>query len=74
MNFLLIYDSIDFSFWGSPKWTIDVNGKKLDGRIALLHCVFGWFEGRDSVDVFVDLENMSLEEYKEKMYITVQFE
>lgn len=67
VNFLLIYDSIDFSFWGSPKWTIDVNGKKLDGGIALLHCVFGWFEGRDSVDVFADLENMTLEEFKEKM-------
>ena len=27
INFLLIYDSIDFSFWGNPKWTINVNGK-----------------------------------------------
>ena len=25
VNFLLIYDSIDFSFWGEPKWTINVN-------------------------------------------------
>lgn len=25
VNFLLIYDSIDFSFWGEPKWTINAN-------------------------------------------------
>ncbi len=27
INFLLIYDSIDFSFWGNPKWTINTNEK-----------------------------------------------
>ena len=65
VNFLLIYDSIDFSFWGNPKWTIDVNGKNLDGGIALLHCIFNLFNGRDSIEVYQQLENMSLEEFKE---------
>lgn len=64
VNFLLIYDSIDFSFWGNPKWTIDANGKTLDGGIALLHCIFNLFNDRDSVDVFKELENMTLEEFK----------
>ena len=52
INFLLIYDSIDFSFWGNPKWTINVNGKDLDGGIALLHCIFNMFDGRDSSEVY----------------------
>ena len=65
VNFLLIYDSIDFSFWGNPKWTIDVNGKSLDGGIALLHCVFNLFNGRDSMEVYQQLENTSLDEFKE---------
>jgi len=65
VNFLLIYDSIDFSFWGTPKWTIDANGKDLDGGIALLHCIFNLFNGRDSVEVYKELENMTLEEFKE---------
>lgn len=65
VNFLLIYDSIDFSFLGNPKWTIDANGKSLDGGIALLHCMFNLFNGRDSVDVFKKLENMTLEEFRE---------
>lgn len=65
VNFLLIYDSIDFSFWGNPKWTIDANGKNLDGGIALLHCIFNLFNGHDSVEVFKKLENMTLEEFKD---------
>ena len=65
INFLLIYDSIDFSFWGNPKWTIVANGKDLDGGIALLHCIFNLFNGRDSVEVYQQLENMTLEEFKD---------
>ena len=65
VNFLLIYDSIDFSFWGNPKWTVDANGKDLDGGIALLHCMFNLFNGRDSIEVYQQLENMTFEEFKE---------
>lgn len=65
VNFLLIYDSIDFSFWGNPKWTIRINEKELDGGMALLYCMFNLFYGRDSVEVFKQLEKMSLEEFKE---------
>lgn len=64
INFLLIYDSIDFSFWGNPKWTIDANGNDLDGGIALLHCIFKLFNGRDSLEIYQQLENMTLEEFK----------
>lgn len=65
VNFCLIYDAIDFSFWGSPKWTIDADGKDLDGGIALLHCIFNLFKDRDSIEVYQQLENMTLEEFKE---------
>lgn len=64
VNFLLIYDAIDFSFWGDPKWTIVVNGKELDGGIALLHCIYNLFKDKDSIDVYKQLEAMSLEEFK----------
>lgn len=65
INFLLIYDSIDFSFWGKPKWTINANGKDLDGGIALLHCLFNLFNNRNSREVYQELENMTLENFKE---------
>lgn len=64
INFLLIYDAIDFSFWGSPKWTIDVEGKKLDGGIALLHCIYNLFKDCDSKDVYSNIQRMTLEDFK----------
>ena len=64
INFLLIYDSIDFSFWGNPKWAIEADGKQLDGGIALLHCIFNLFNGKNSVDVYKRLETITLEEFK----------
>lgn len=64
INLLLVYDAIDFSFWGEPKWTIDANGKYLDGGIALLHCMFNLFNGKSSIDVYKELENMTLDEFK----------
>jgi hypothetical protein len=65
INFLLIYDAIDFSFWGNPKWTIEANGKQLDGAIALLHCIFNLFNNRNSEDVYQELELMPLEQFRE---------
>lgn len=65
INFLLIYDAIDFSFWGDPKWTINANGQNLDGGIALLHCLFNLFNGRNSRDVYQELENMTLEQFQD---------
>lgn len=65
INFLLIYDSIIFSFWGSPKWTIKVNDKELDGGNALFHCIFNLFYDRKSEDIFNILENMTFEKFQE---------
>lgn len=42
INFLLIYDSINFSFWGDSKWTIDVNRKQLDGGGGIITLYFSF--------------------------------
>jgi hypothetical protein len=65
INFLLVYDAINFSFWGNPKWMIEANGKELDGSIALLHCIFNLSNGRESEEVYKELENMTLVDFKE---------
>lgn len=39
INFLLVYEAIDFSFWGNPKWTINTENGKEDGSIALLYAL-----------------------------------
>lgn len=60
INFLLIYDSIDFSFWGNPKWE---NKNGLDGGIGLLDCVFNLFKDKDSTEVIKYLSNITLDEF-----------
>ena len=40
INFLLIFESIDYCFWGNPKWEIITDDvSKKDGSDALLYCM-----------------------------------
>lgn len=50
INFLLIYDSINFSFWGNPRWTIDTEKGKEDGSIALLYAMLKYVKENNSTD------------------------
>ena len=58
VNFLLIYESIDFSFWGNPKWTIQANGKNEDGSIALLYAILRYVKEKNA-----DFSEISKEEF-----------
>lgn len=49
VNFLLIYDSIIFSFWGNPKWSIVVENELFDGSYALLYCLLTMFKEHEAV-------------------------
>jgi hypothetical protein len=35
VNYLFLLDALNFCFWGKPRWTIECNGKQLDGYWAL---------------------------------------
>lgn len=61
VNFLLVYEAIDFSFWGQPKWTIDIDYGKEDGSIALLYVMLKWIRDRNSTD----FSNITKVEFKE---------
>ena len=37
VNFLLLYHSIGFSYWGNPKWTVETKDGELDGAFAMLY-------------------------------------
>jgi len=39
VNFLVIYDSINFSFWGNPKWCVKLENETIDGTYALMYCL-----------------------------------
>lgn len=63
VNFLLLYDSIDFSFWGNPKWTIEVDGELLDGGVALLWSLLKVFKINKGIKVFKFFSKISREEF-----------
>lgn len=50
INFLLIYEAIDFSFWGKPKWSIDTEYGNLDGSIALLYAMLKYVKENKTTD------------------------
>lgn len=58
VNFLLIFESIDFSFWGNPKWEIKIDNTVLDGSIALMYCLLKYIKKNGT-----DLSNLSEEEF-----------
>ena len=59
INFMLIFDSINYCFWGQPKWTIEtVEGKK-DGSDALLYALLDYVKKLDKID----FTNVSFKEF-----------
>ena len=50
INFLLIFESIDYSFWGNPKWEIDTNEGKKDGSDALLYAMIMYVKETKNTD------------------------
>ncbi len=52
INFLLVFDSIDYSFFGDGdiKWTIDTDEGKKDGSDALLYALLKYVKGMDKFD------------------------
>lgn len=60
INFLLVYESINFSFWGTPKWTITTKKGKLDGSIALLYALLKYVKENNTTD----FSNITKEEFR----------
>lgn len=61
VNFLLLYESINFSFWGEPKWTVQTEDGLEDGSIALLYALLKHVRKTKCFD----FSNTTLEEWKE---------
>ena len=60
INFMLLFESIDYSFWGTPKWTIDTELGLKDGSDALLYAMLKYVK-ENSIE---NLYNISYEEFK----------
>lgn len=60
INFLLIFESIDYSFWGQPKWKIKTEEGTKDGSDALLYTMLKYVKEKQSTD----FSNVSLKDFK----------
>ena len=60
INFLLIFEAIDYSFWGNPKWEIDTNDGKKDGSDALLYKMVMYVKETKNTD----FSKVSFDEFK----------
>lgn len=59
INFMLIFDSIDYCFWGQPKWIIETIEGKKDGSDALLYSLLNYVKKSGKID----FTNVSFEEF-----------
>ena len=61
LGFLVVFDSISFSYWGNPKWQVEYKNKSYDGSQAMLACLGRAIEGGKSFDPAY-LENIRRED------------
>ncbi|MEK6961305.1 MAG: queuosine salvage family protein [Nanoarchaeota archaeon] len=63
LHFLLTFNAVSFSYWGSPKWTVEHKGKMYDGSWGMVISLGRALEeGRDITDPHY-LSSMSEEEW-----------
>lgn len=60
INFLLVFESIDYSFFGEPKWTVETDEGFKDGSDALLYVLLKYVKETGSTD----FSNMSFNDFK----------
>lgn len=63
VNFLVIFESIDFSFWGDPKWIIKTKVGELDGSVALMYSLLGLMKNKGHLN----FEQITLEEFRNSL-------
>lgn len=61
IHFLLVFQSIDFCFWGNPKWSVESEEGLIDGSKALMYIII---KNIDTFTNFKKLEELTYEEFK----------
>lgn len=58
MGFLFVLNSISFSYWGTPKWTVEYHGKEYDGAQGMMACLGRAIEKGNPILDFCYLRDM----------------
>lgn len=65
LNFIFIFDSLNFCYWGEPKWTIDYKGQGHDGAWGMIVALGKAIEQAIPVIDAKYLSGISVEQLKE---------
>ncbi len=68
VNFLLVFESIDYSFFGEPKWTVETDEGFKDGSDALLYVLLKYVKETGSTN----FSNMSFNDFKNILFGNVE--
>lgn len=63
ISYIFIMSSLQFCFWGNPKWTVQVNGQDYDGSTALIKILKKAHEDKTPIldpDFLADLDKQTL--------------
>ncbi len=60
VHFLIIFGSIDYSFWGEPKWTIETKEGPIDGAFAQIYALINLRNQKGHLD----FEKITYEEFQ----------
>lgn len=66
INFLLVLDSISFSYWGNPKWAVEYKGEIFDGAWGMIASLGRAIENKVPILNMKCLSNLNEKEF-EKM-------
>ena len=66
LHFLLVFNSISFSYWGDPKWKIKYNDEELDGAYGMIGAI-----GRTIENKFPILDAKYLSDIKELNFLKI---
>lgn len=67
LNFLLVFNSTSFCYWGNPKWTVEYKDEKYDGSWAMVAAILRAIdEGKPILDTKYRA-NITREDYQEIM-------
>lgn len=64
INFLLLYNSMNFSYFGDPKWSIEYNGEIYDGALGLIAAFARSFESSFNMIDFNYIKDLSYDDFK----------
>ncbi|HCC07054.1 MAG TPA: hypothetical protein DEP72_02650 [Clostridiales bacterium] len=67
VTFVLILETIDFSFWGDPKWSVKYKEISYDGAFGLVVALIKALENNYKILDFEYLKNMKFEDFEQIM-------